>query len=157
MSNMVAIPLSEGKSLIAVILLLTGMLGVGITSGLIGSGCENRQAIYYNNNITVGESGSIEVSVDVPPLGERNAAAFVRVKDADDDKRFMSQWSNLAGTLPRSDKPDLSATARIEPENIPFEVSSGDRLQVLYVGDALEVPLRCQQFTEKYLVDRVIS
>ena len=68
----------------------------------------------------------------------------------------MSQWSNLAGTLPKSDKPDLSATARIEHENIPFEVSFGDRLQVLYVGDALEVPPRCQQFTEKYLVDRVV-
>lgn len=137
-------------------LVLTGTLGVGIASGLIGSGCENRQAIYYDNDITVGKSGSVEVSVDAPPLGERNAAAFVRVKDVDDDERFMGQWSNLAGTLPKSDKPNLSATARIEPENIPFEVSSGDRLQVLYVGDALEAPLRCQQFTEKYLVDRVI-
>lgn len=132
-------------------------LAIGGPIGFVSDRCSTDVSLSYGGQSTLLTNGSVEINTTAPELGNRKAEVFVRIEDSDTDRYYMDQWYKAGGTvLSSTGSPDLSRNVTVDAEKIPFAVSTGDTVRLIYVGESHQVPAYCDEFIRRPLyVDEI--
>lgn len=125
-----------------VVLLLPSAVGLYFT-GPFGPCEEELSRVTAKSEVTARDSGTLVVTTSLEVPKDRDGIVLIKISQNDSEYFYMTRWSWATGAEGGSKSPNLTKPATIERSNIPFEITPGDTLSLMYVGDSLRVPPIC--------------
>jgi len=150
--------LVSGVLLAASLIFLTGW-----TQGF-GAGCNEIYSDYrYTSDASIDESGDVTISTEAPYSGERDAVVYVRLENYSrqtpykSDQRFVIAWNKIAEQEPGVGNPNLDINATLKADQVPFDIDPKDKVTLIYIGEPLERPPRCDMFVRTNIYEGQIG